>query len=104
MATRDADHSLPDQSKQEKLFEEARRLSSSSNARNKQAAIDACAAEHAGLLECFVNKQSFSECTEAHKAFWDCFTRERGFNRSVFSTLFAPLGGGKTDDINSGRS
>mmetsp|Transcript_37706 Transcript_37706/g.97843 ORF Transcript_37706/g.97843 Transcript_37706/m.97843 type:complete len:100 (-) Transcript_37706:111-410(-) len=83
----------PDPDAQEKAFEAAKRLPKEVNERNKQAALQACAGEHAELLQCFLDGKPYWECYELSKAFWACYSDQRGFTRSVLATwLPSPSG------------
>ncbi len=86
---------MPCKNEQEEAFSAARHLPASANAKNKQAALDACADQHADLLQCFLDKRSFLDCADLQKKFWECYTRERGFNKTRFAAWFnghAPRG------------
>uniref|UniRef100_A0A061R0N7 COX assembly mitochondrial protein n=1 Tax=Tetraselmis sp. GSL018 TaxID=582737 RepID=A0A061R0N7_9CHLO len=74
---------------EEEAFRAALRLPPDVNANNKKAALDACLEEHAELLQCFSKSWSSRSCLELQKKFWECYRRERGFSRTVFSSVLS---------------
>ncbi|KAK3263304.1 hypothetical protein CYMTET_27881 [Cymbomonas tetramitiformis] len=58
-----------------------------SDAPEKKAALDACAAEQLELLQCFKGASSFWDCGEKRDIFTKCYERERG---NMKSKLAAP--------------
>jgi hypothetical protein len=77
---------------QERSFQDAQRLPKEINEKNKQAALDACTAEHADLLQCYMDRKPYWECHELSKTFWACYTKNRGFGRTVVASwLSKPL-------------